>query len=74
MRKARALLMSAVLATGMTLSIGTAPAHAGTETLQGIYQQYNDCERVGGYGDDQGWWSGYRCEFKSQYYYYFLYA
>ena len=74
MRKARALLMSAVMATGMTLSLATTPAHAGTETLQGIYQQYSECQRIGGYGDNQGWWSDWRCEYKSQYYYYFLYA
>ncbi|MEV0819650.1 hypothetical protein [Nonomuraea rubra] len=72
MRKARAVLVSAVLATGMSLSIGAAPAHA--ETLNGIYREYSECQRVGSYGDDQGWWDDWRCEWKSQYYYYFLYA
>ncbi|GAA0997657.1 hypothetical protein GCM10009555_095580 [Acrocarpospora macrocephala] len=72
MRKVRAVLVSAVLATGMSLSIGAAPAQA--ETVKGIYRQYSECQRVGSYGDDQGWWNGWRCEWKSQYYYYFLYA
>ncbi|MEO3813987.1 hypothetical protein ABGB17_33740 [Sphaerisporangium sp. B11E5] len=72
MRKLRAVLVSAVLAIGVSLSIGATPANA--ETVNGIYTQYSDCQRVGTYGDDQGWWDDWRCEWKSQYYYYFLYA
>ncbi|MEV0999323.1 hypothetical protein [Nonomuraea sp. NPDC050202] len=72
MRKARAVLVSAVLAVGMSLSIGAAPAHA--ESVNGVYREYSECQRVGSYGDDQGWWDDWRCEWKSQYHYYFLYA
>ncbi|MEV0614691.1 hypothetical protein AB0I81_15280 [Nonomuraea sp. NPDC050404] len=72
MRKARAVLVSAVLAAGMSLTIGAAPAHA--EKLNGIYRELPECQRVGNYGDQQGWWDGWRCEYKSQYHYYFLYA
>ncbi|MEO3860616.1 hypothetical protein [Acrocarpospora sp. B8E8] len=72
MRKVRAVLVLVVLATGMSLSTGAATADA--ETLNGVFQQYSDCQRVGSYGDDQGWWNDWRCEWRSQYYYYFLYA
>ncbi|WP_049569719.1 hypothetical protein [Nonomuraea sp. SBT364] len=72
MRKIRAVLVPAVLAIGMALSLGATPAHA--ETLNGIYKEQSECQRVGTYGDEQGWWNGWRCEWKTQYHYYFLYA
>jgi hypothetical protein len=56
------------------MSLSTGAATADTETLNGVFQQYSDCQRVGSYGDDQNWWDDWRCEWKSQYYYYFLYA
>ncbi|WP_188195476.1 hypothetical protein [Nonomuraea sp. SYSU D8015] len=71
MRKARALLVSAVLATGLLSSVNAAPALA-AEQLRGVYYDYLDCERAGRYGYDQGWWGYWRCV--GQYNYYFLYA
>jgi hypothetical protein len=70
MRKARALLISAVVAAGLVLSL-SAPAHAEAR-LRGVYYDYSECVRVGQYGQQQGWWGYWWCQFQSNYY--FLYA
>jgi hypothetical protein len=71
MRKARALIVSAALATGLLLSFGAAPAQA-EERLRGVYYDYSECARVGQLGYQEGWWGYWRCV--AQYNYYFLYA
>lgn len=70
MRKVRALLLSTALATGLVLSVGTAPAQA--ETLRNVYYYDWDCHRVGNLGIQSGWWTSYRCVL--QYNLWFLYA
>ncbi|RSN11717.1 hypothetical protein DMB42_14210 [Nonomuraea sp. WAC 01424] len=72
MRKARAVLVSAVMVLGVTLTVGAAPAHA--ERLAGVFREHSECERTGTYGITQTWWDDYSCEWQSQYLYYFLYA
>ncbi|GAA3019029.1 hypothetical protein [Streptosporangium longisporum] len=72
MRKTRAVLVSAAVVLGATLTIGATPAHA--ETLAGVFREHSECERVGTRGTDQGWWDDYSCEWEGRYRYYFLYA
>lgn len=72
MRKARAVLVSAAVVLGTTLTIGAAPAHA--DRLAGVFREHSDCERVGTQGVDQDWWNDYSCEWEGRYRYYFLYA
>ncbi|MEU5862090.1 MULTISPECIES: hypothetical protein [unclassified Nonomuraea] len=72
MRKARAVLVSAVMALGVTLTIGAAPAHA--DRLAGVFREHAECERTGTYGVTQEWWDDYSCQWEDRYLYYFLYA
>ncbi|MFI6708892.1 hypothetical protein ACIBF7_20815 [Nonomuraea sp. NPDC050478] len=72
MRKARAVLVSAVMVLGVSLTIGAAPAHA--ERLAGVFRDYSECQRIGSHGITQGWWDDYSCEWEGRYRYYFLYA
>ncbi|WP_061297364.1 hypothetical protein [Herbidospora cretacea] len=72
MRKARAVLVSAAVVLGTTLTIGAAPAHA--DRLAGVFREHSDCERVGTQGVNQDWWNDYSCEWEGRYRYYFLYA
>ncbi|MGW0808261.1 hypothetical protein [Nonomuraea sp. NPDC002799] len=73
MRKARAVLVSAVLALGVSLTIGATPAHA-TARLSGLFKDSSECQRIGNQGIAQGWWTSYSCVWDSRYRYYFLYA
>jgi hypothetical protein len=70
MRKAGTLLVSAVLATGLTLSAGAAPAQAAT--LRNVYYYDWDCHRVGNLGIQSGWWTSYTCTPQNGFW--FLYA
>ncbi|MEU3167239.1 hypothetical protein [Streptosporangium sp. NPDC006930] len=70
MRKTLTLLASAVLATGLALSVGAAPAQAAT--LRNVYYYDWDCHRVGNLGIQSGWWTSYSCV--PQYDKWFLYA
>ncbi|MFC4584809.1 hypothetical protein [Sphaerisporangium corydalis] len=70
MRKVRNLLVSVVLAAGIGLSIGAAPANA--DTLRNVYYYDWDCRRVGDLGITSGWWTSYSCV--PQYNFWFLYA
>lgn len=72
MRKVRAVLVSAVMVVGVSLTIGAAPAHA--ERLAGVFRDHSECERIGTYGITQNWWDDYSCEWEGRYRYYFLYA
>ncbi|MDH2426502.1 hypothetical protein [Sphaerisporangium sp. TRM90804] len=72
MRKARAVLVSAVMILGVSLTIGAAPAHA--DRLAGVFKDRSECERIGTHGTAQGWWDDYSCQWESRYRYYFLYA
>ncbi|MFG1949354.1 hypothetical protein [Nonomuraea sp. NPDC048826] len=72
MRKARAVLVSAVMVLGVSLTIGAAPAHA--EKLVGVFRDYSECQRIGTHGITHDWWNGYTCEWEGRYRYYFLYA
>ncbi|MBN6052860.1 hypothetical protein JYK22_13060 [Nonomuraea sp. RK-328] len=72
MRKARAVLVSAVMVLGVSLTTGATPAHA--ERLAGAFKDYSECERIGAQGITQGWWDAYSCKWDSRYRYYFLYA
>jgi hypothetical protein len=72
MRKARAVLVSAVMVLGVSLTTGATPAHA--DSLVGAFRDYSECQRIGGYGITQGWWDGYSCVWEGRYRYYFLYA
>ncbi|MGS2642127.1 hypothetical protein [Streptosporangium sp. LJ11] len=72
MRKVRAVLVSAVMVLGVSLTIGAAPAHA--ESLAGVFRDHSECERIGTQGVNQEWWDDYSCEWESRYRYYFLYA
>ncbi|GII81501.1 hypothetical protein Sru01_64830 [Sphaerisporangium rufum] len=71
MRKVRTLVAAAMLAGGLTLSIGVAPAEAAA-TLRNVYYYDWDCHRVGALGIDSGWWTSYQCV--PQYNLWFLYA
>jgi hypothetical protein len=70
MPKVRTLLISAVLATGLAVSVGVTPAQA--TTLRNVYYYDWDCRRVGDLGIQSGWWTSYTCV--PQYNYWFLYA
>ncbi|MBO4271281.1 hypothetical protein GSF24_11640 [Microbispora triticiradicis] len=72
MRKARAVVISAVMVLGVSLTIGATPAQA--EGLVGAFRDYSECQRIGSYGVAQGWWEGYSCLWESRYRYYFLYT
>ncbi|MEU4409852.1 hypothetical protein AB0F88_35520 [Streptosporangium sp. NPDC023963] len=72
MRKVRAVLVSAVVILGASLTIGATPAHA--ESLAGVFRDHSECERIGTHGIAQGWWDDYSCKWESRYRYYFLYA
>ncbi|GLW24958.1 hypothetical protein DI270_016115 [Microbispora triticiradicis] len=72
MRKARAVLISAVMVLGVSLTIGATPAQA--EKLVGAFRDYSECQRIGSHGVAQGWWEGYSCVWESRYRYYFLYT
>ncbi|MCK2217030.1 hypothetical protein MF672_025030 [Actinomadura sp. ATCC 31491] len=76
MRKARALLVSAVMVLGVSLTTGATPAQAEAEAarLAGVFRDYSECQRIGAYGITQGWWDSYSCQWESRYRYYFLYA
>ncbi|MFC4007390.1 hypothetical protein ACFOY2_09160 [Nonomuraea purpurea] len=75
MRKVRAVLVSAVMVLGVSLTIGAAPAHADSTTrLAGIFRDQSECERIGTSGITQNWWDDYRCVWEPRYGYYFLYA
>ncbi|MFC4114366.1 hypothetical protein [Nonomuraea zeae] len=73
MRKARAVLVSAVMALGVSLTIGATPAHA-TAKLVGVFKDSSECQRIGTLGVTQGWWEDYSCKWEDRYRYYFLYA
>jgi hypothetical protein len=76
MRKMRALLISAALAAGLSLSLGTAPAQADT-SVRYVYFLYSDCVNGGQLGIQWGWWTSYYCAYQSvgpNDYRYFLYA
>ncbi|MGP3963871.1 hypothetical protein ACTWPT_48695 [Nonomuraea sp. 3N208] len=72
MRKVRAVLVSAVMVLGVSLTIGATPAHA--EKLVGVFRDYSECQRIGSHGVTQDWWDAYSCEWEGRYRYYFLYA
>jgi hypothetical protein len=72
MRKVRAVLVSAVMVLGVSVTIGATPAHA--DTLVGAFKESSECQRIGTYGVTQDWWDGYSCEWEGRYRYYFLYA
>ncbi|GAA3031896.1 hypothetical protein [Streptosporangium longisporum] len=70
MAKARALLASVILAGGLTVALGAAPAEAAT--LRNVYYYDWDCHRVGNLGISSGWWTSYTCN--PEHGYWFLYA
>ncbi|MEV0386788.1 hypothetical protein [Nonomuraea sp. NPDC050643] len=72
MRKARAVLVSAVMVLAVSLTIGATPAHA--DRLAGVFRDRSECERIGTYGINQHWWDDYSCVWEGRYGYYFLYA
>ncbi|MER5646165.1 hypothetical protein [Streptosporangium sp. NPDC002524] len=74
MRKARAVLVSAVMVLGVSLTIGATPVNAEAERLAGVFREHADCERIGTQGVNQDWWDDYSCEWEGRYRYYFLYA
>ena len=59
MRKVLALLVSAALATGVLLSMTTAPAQA--ESIRYAYILQSDCYNGGNLGIQWGWWTSFRC-------------
>ncbi|WP_062430004.1 hypothetical protein [Herbidospora daliensis] len=73
MRKARAVLVSAVVVLGASLMIGATPAQADAR-LSGVFKTSSECERIGAHGVNQGWWNDYSCVWEGRYRYYFLYA
>lgn len=73
MRKASAVLVSAVMVLGVSLTTGAAPAQA-TAKLVGAFSSNSECQRIGTHGVNQGWWEDYECEWEGRYRYYFLYA
>ncbi|MEW9551920.1 hypothetical protein [Nonomuraea sp. NPDC050783] len=78
MRKARAVLVSAVMVLGLSVTAGAAaPAQATTAQaarLAGVFKDYSECQRIGSHGVAQGWWDSYSCQWEGRYRYYFLYA
>ncbi|UBU08660.1 hypothetical protein [Nonomuraea gerenzanensis] len=74
MRKARAVLVTAVMALGVSLTVGATPAQAEGERLAGVFRDYSECQRIGNHGIAQGWWDDFSCEWEGRYRYYFLYA
>ncbi|MEU8381791.1 hypothetical protein [Streptosporangium sp. NPDC048865] len=72
MRKVRAVLVSAVMVLGVSLTVGAAPAQA--DSLAGVFRDQSECQRIGAHGIEQGWWDGYSCQWEPRYRYYFLYA
>ncbi|TMR20185.1 hypothetical protein ETD86_19125 [Nonomuraea turkmeniaca] len=72
MRKVRAVLVSAIMVLGVSLTIGATPAHAAK--LVGVFRDYSECQRIGSQGVTKGWWEDYSCEWESRYRYYFLYT
>ncbi|GIH29531.1 hypothetical protein Aph01nite_78410 [Acrocarpospora phusangensis] len=74
MRKVRAVLVTAVVVLGTSLTIGATPAQADGERVAGIFRYEPDCERVGTQGVNQDWWNDYECEWEGRYRYFFLYA
>lgn len=72
MRKVRAVLVSAVMVLGVSLTVGAGQAHA--ERLAGVFRDQAECERIGTHGITQNWWDDYSCEWDGRYRYYFLYA
>ena len=76
MRKVRAVLVSAVMVLGVSLTtIGPAPAHADSAAkLSGVFTDLSECERIGTKGIAQNWWDDYSCVWEPRYGYYFLYA
>ncbi|SEH03141.1 hypothetical protein SAMN05444920_13345 [Nonomuraea solani] len=76
MRKVRAVLVSAVVVLGVSLTIGATPAQADESAvrLAGVFRDYSECERIGTKGIAQNWWDDYSCVWEPRYGYYFLYA
>ncbi|WP_436761083.1 hypothetical protein [Streptosporangium sp. V21-05] len=74
MRKVSAVLVSAVMVLGVSLTIGATPAQAEADRLAGVFREHSECERVGTQGVNQDWWDDYSCEWEGRYRYYFLYA
>ncbi|GAB1821465.1 hypothetical protein [Herbidospora sp. RD11066] len=72
MRKVRAVLVTAAVVLGASLTMGAAPAHA--DRLAGVFREHAECERIGTQGVNQDWWNDYSCEWEDRYRYYFLYA
>jgi hypothetical protein len=75
MRRIRALLVSVAVATGVLLSIGTAPAQA--DSIRYAYYLQADCYNGGNLGKQWGWWTSYRCSYETHggnQYFWFLYA
>ncbi|GIH51325.1 MULTISPECIES: hypothetical protein [Microbispora] len=66
MGKARALAVTAALAAGLTLSVGTAPAQAAS--IRYVYYLYSDCVNGGNLGIEWGWWTSYSCSYMSNTY------
>ncbi|GAA5078880.1 hypothetical protein HNP84_004829 [Thermocatellispora tengchongensis] len=63
MRKVRALLVSALLATGL-LWAAAAPAHA-EPTIRYVYVYYSDCLYGGQFGINAGWWTSFSCVYQT---------
>lgn len=77
MRKVRAVLVSAVMVLGVSLTIGATPAQADSASsarLAGVFRDYSECQRIGNQGIAQDWWDDYSCVWEGRYRYYFLYA
>ncbi|GAA2281924.1 hypothetical protein GCM10010149_28080 [Nonomuraea roseoviolacea subsp. roseoviolacea] len=70
MRKVRALLVSAAVATGVLLSMTAAPAQA--ESIRYVYYLQSDCYNGGSLGIQWGWWTSFRCSYENDRWY--LYA
>ncbi|MEU9832643.1 hypothetical protein AB0D67_14030 [Streptosporangium sp. NPDC048047] len=65
MGRARSLAVTAALATGLTLSVGTAPAQA--DSIRYVYYLYSDCLNGGNLGIQWGWWTSYNCVYTESY-------
>ncbi|WP_049570588.1 hypothetical protein [Nonomuraea sp. SBT364] len=75
MPKVRALLVSAALATGVLLSMTTAPAQA--DSIRYAYYMQSDCYNGGNLGIQWGWWTSFRCSYENaggSQWFWFLYA
>lgn len=75
MAKVRALLVSAALATGVLLSMTTAPAQA--DSIRYAYYMQSDCYNGGNLGIQWGWWMSFRCSYENaggSQWFWFLYA